>query len=831
MAVSSCLCNTEHPYLRMFESFFLAASKKEVQKVRTSVLPEHKDTLPEIGRSFLGYASFKVGELLRSKEQLLALSLRTSDGGKVVGTIEVSVVKMGEIEDGEADHITADVQGQKCALVCECSASENVSGKDNLPFLNAVLKNPVCKLYRFPTSDNKWMRIREQMSESILSFHVPKELISLHIKEDLCRNQELKELGELSPHWDNLRKNVLTHCDQMVNMYQDILTELSKETGSSFKSSSSKGEKTLEFVPINLHLQRMHVHSPHLKDALYDVITVGAPAAHFQGFKNGGLRKLLHRFETERRNTGYQFIYYSPENTAKAKEVLSNINQLQPLIATHADLLLNSASQHSPDSLKNSLKMLSEKTELFVHAFKDQLVRSALLALYTARPGGILKKPPSPKSSTESSPQDLPPPMRRQDSIPHHSDYDEEEWDRVWANVGKSLNCIIAMVDKLIESDGGSEDSGGSRDGEQDLSVVDSIKTHPREDWYEQLYPLILTLKDCMGEVVNRAKQSLTFVLLQELAYSLPQCLMLTLRRDIVFSQALAGLVCGFIIKLHTSLHDPGFLQQLHTVGLIVQYEGLLSTYSDEIGMLEDMAVGISDLKKVAFKIIEAKSNDVLPVITGRREHYVVEVKLPARMFETLPLQIKEGQLLHVHPVLFNVGINEQQTLAERFGDVSLQESINQENFELLKEYYTIFMEKMPPDYISHFHEQNDLKGLLENLHQNIQAKKRKNVEIMWLAATICRKLNGIRFTCCKSAKDRTSMSVTLEQCSILRDEHQLHKDFFIRALDCMRREGCRIENVLKNIKCRKYAFNMLQLMAFPKYYRPPEGTYGKADT
>lgn len=38
-----------------------------------------------------------------------------------------------------------------------------------------------------------------------------------------------------------------------------------------------------------------------------------------------------------------------------------------------------------------------------------------------------------------------------------------------------------------------------------------------------------------------------------------------------------------------------------------------------------------------------------------------------------------------------------------RFGDVSLQETINQENFELLKEYYAVFMEKMPPDckYIS----------------------------------------------------------------------------------------------------------------------------------
>lgn len=35
--------------------------------------------------------------------------------------------------------------------------------------------------------------------------------------------------------------------------------------------------------------------------------------------------------------------------------------------------------------------------------------------------------------------------------------------------------------------------------------------------------------------------------------------------------------------------------------------------------MLEDMAVGISDLQKVKFKVIEAKSEDFLPIITGRR--------------------------------------------------------------------------------------------------------------------------------------------------------------------------------------------------------------------
>uniref|UniRef100_A0A3Q1FGV4 Type II inositol 3,4-bisphosphate 4-phosphatase-like n=1 Tax=Acanthochromis polyacanthus TaxID=80966 RepID=A0A3Q1FGV4_9TELE len=620
----------------------------------------------------------------------------------------------------------------------------------------AALCAQVCKLYRFQTEDHRWLLVREQMSETPLSFSLPKHLLSKLIQEHTDRVQEVKELGDLSPHWDGLRHDVISHCHHLIGCYQETLAELDKLSASScFKSSSSKSDRHLQFVPTNLHSQRMEVTDPDC--VWYDVITFGAPADHHQAFKHGGLTRLLSK------HTNPSSVIYSQDESSRARELLASVAQLQPQVFGLSEELLAVSLEVNP---------FSHQTHQFVHALKDELVRSALLAIHDqhmatcdsshAHSNGLI-------CENTAANQEGPASSGQQDS-----EYDEEEWDRVWANVAKSLNCIIAMVDRLdcpqeVTSpellDVNSQNIG-------DLFLCFAVPSAPPE----QLLPLVLTLRDCVREAVTKARAAMTFVVLQgalsaTVNLGSPHVVQ---RRHAVFSQALSAVVFGFMLKLHESLKDPQFLLQLHSVGILVQLEGLLSTYGDELGMLEDMEQSVTDLRGAAFTTVYSfivRS----PPIRGR---FVVEVPLPPETFSSLPRELKDGCLIRVDAVLFNIGINQQQSLAERFGDVSLQDRLNQQSFERLKAYSACFLS----DGIQ------SLPDLLSSLDSSLEARRRKNVEVLWIAAMVCRQVNGVRLTSCKSAKDRTAMSVTLEQCLLLQQRHKLSQQSFSSALDSMRR-------------------------------------------
>lgn len=177
-----------------------------------------------------------------------------------------------------------------------------------------------------------------------------------------------------------------------------------------------------------------------------------------------------------------------------------------------------------------------------------------------------------------------------------------------------------------------------------------------------------------------------------------------------------------------------------------------------------------------------------------------VEVEVPADQWHAVADAWEGGTAaeelrLSVVSVLFTQGINEQQSVANTFlGDTSMQTAVNDDSWARLHAYALSCLDlraaghlaaaadpapvsevrRAPaaPHLLAHARSRAlsrtdaQLRRLMHAAQQYVEmsaAERRKIPEVLTSTADLVRALGGARVTMCKSAKDRTSMAVTLE--------------------------------------------------------------------
>ncbi|XP_037814556.1 inositol polyphosphate-4-phosphatase type I A isoform X1 [Lucilia sericata] len=370
---------------------------------------------------------------------------------------------------------------------------------------------------------------------------------------------------------------------------------------------------------------------------------------------------------------------------------------------------------------------------------------------------------------------------------------------------------------------------------------TDGLDLSLTTDWASELRPSMRKLRHAMDGLLKTARLMHSVQRLQQNMDRISMNLEIMYRRDVCFSQALTALVSALMAKLWGNEITHNFIKILCDLGPLAYFEGLLSLYGSEIDMWGDMCIAIEDLLAVEFILVRCNmpNNDQqsvpIPRINGSRQSLCIHLPIPEYVYALLPT--KQTVNFKVTPVFFNIGINEKATLAEAVGRTREQHRSNWDNYVRLKQYYSRFRKlplqapETPSKNEPHKPASELLLNILNFMEEQLKANVSKNVKILHLAEDACRLMSGLRFTSCKSAKDRTGMSVTLEQCRVLVQEFQLPAKSVPYVLNTMRSEGCRMDNVYKNIDKRKYAFNLPQVLSLPAMYRPPVGAYGKAET
>lgn len=313
-------------------------------------------------------------------------------------------------------------------------------------------------------------------------------------------------------------------------------------------------------------------------------------------------------------------------------------------------------------------------------------------------------------------------------------------------------------------------------------------------------------------------------------------------RKSVSVSQAASTLVTSFVACLDLWLRQrqTKILDQLASIGFLIGWESLISSQGKELRMISDAWFAIRHLESFVFELyatsIENFDYSLDQVHIEKSENtggYTIRVPVPTSLHDDLPQSLRQGQAIGITSVLFTQGINEMQSFANILGHsgVSLQSKVNSTSLRSIMKYYEQF-QSIGSD--PHQRIEKALQKL--RLYVGSENASAKNTWILLHAADAVRCLNGGRVTYCKSGKDRTAMSITIEEARLIVQSRQSNVtptdileppqvEEIKRIANILREFGSRIDIAKKNVGRAKYSFNSIQRKLLPAIYRPPLST------
>ncbi|CAC5359781.1 unnamed protein product [Mytilus coruscus] len=522
--------------------------------------------------SQMGQVIFTVQDVLTSHQMELALPLQGPDPVDC-GTVKV----MAWADDCKNDKLKKSPCRRRSKRV---------------DTLRPLYRGIITRTFRFDTSDGRVkLLVHEYMAEAKLAFDIPLQLIKLWIDEEKSMIDQIKNLGQMSTRCQHACQEATEHCTSIVMLYEQHYHLISSFKGPSFKPSIKKGDKDLEFAPLNLHLQRMTVINE-LNDTTswYDIVTVGAFTAYAQKYKHGGLMKLLQ----------HQKEFYSADGTLskntkldKACQLINSIYKLNVKVNNDCQRLCDIASNGLFSEMKSIAEHITEHVKELVNACDNKLLQGSE-ELYNAVREEVLYQKTLEMSKNELTESftdlDMESSTENLSGTNFKKNPSMEPWELSRVNTEAACVCLT--------------------------SLVESLESVDRTKWLNSISQDVAKLKNFVAVLHNKAVSFMTFLNIMENKGHSKLNYTIKYRRDVCFSHAVTALVTGFMTKLTTHTTDTHFLNQLCQVGMLVQFEGLLSCHSDENGMIEDMIVAVDDLSQVVFKVKVEEQIDEGPVLS-----------------------------------------------------------------------------------------------------------------------------------------------------------------------------------------------------------------------